>query len=79
MRITKKEIGEKQREEWNYDQYLALDWSEKTMAIARMLYNSLSLRVIEERPYIRYLKEYQNKIQGKKILKTKIEETTNTH
>ncbi|MHB8579189.1 MAG: IS110 family transposase [Ignavibacteriaceae bacterium] len=77
MKITKKEIGQKQREAGNYDQYLALDWSEKTMAIARMRSNSLSPQVIEERSDIRQLKEYLNTIQGRKILT--IEETTSTH
>jgi len=60
-----------------YNHYLGLDWSEKTMAIARMNPQSIKPKVFEKATDLSYLKKYLGKLEGKKILT--IEETTSTH
>ena len=60
-----------------YDHYIALDWSEKTMAIARMRSQSANPKVIEQRSDIKGLQKYLTNLKGRKILT--IEETTTTH
>lgn len=77
MKLAKKELTGKDSEQENYDQYISLDWSEKTMAVARMRSNSMNPKVIEDRSDIKRLKKYLAAIGGRKILT--IEETTSTH
>lgn len=57
-----------------YDHYIAVDWSMKIMAIARMTRKSTQVKVIERPSDIRELKEYLMVLRGTKILT--IEETT---
>lgn len=57
-----------------YDHYLALDWSERNMAIARMSKKDLEPQVIDVPSDIKELKMYLANLKGKKILT--IEETT---
>jgi len=57
-----------------YDHYIAVDWSMKIMAIARMTRKSTQVKVIERPSDIRELKEYLMSLRGTKILT--IEETT---
>jgi len=57
-----------------YDQYIALDWSEKNMAIARMGRKDSEPKVIDVPSDIKELKLYLSKLSGKKLLT--IEETT---
>jgi transposase len=58
----------------SYDHYIALDWSEKNMAIARMGKKDTEPKVIDVPSNLKELKLYLSKMQGKKILT--IEETT---
>jgi len=58
----------------SYDQYIALDWSEKNMAIARMGKKDLEPKIIDVPPDLKGLKKYLSELTGKKILT--IEETT---
>lgn len=60
-----------------YNHYLALDWSEKTMAYARLASHSQRPRIFEKPSDLRSLKEYLSGLKGRKILT--IEETTTTH
>jgi hypothetical protein len=57
-----------------YDHYVAVDWSMKTMAIARMTNKTSKTKVMEAPSDIRELKTYCMALRGKKILT--IEETT---
>ena len=68
MKLAKKELTGKDNEQENYDQYISLDWSEKTMAVARMRSNSMNPKVIEEHSDIKRLKKYLAAIGGRKIL-----------
>lgn len=77
MIITKKIKTNKGKKPELYDYYIALDWSEKTMAIATMRSQSTSPKVIEKKSDIRELQKYLMNLRGKKILT--IEETTTTH
>lgn len=58
----------------SYDHYIALDWSEKNMAIARMGKKDTEPKIIDVPSNLKELKLYLSKLQGKKILT--IEETT---
>jgi len=58
----------------SYDQYIALDWSGKNMAIARMGKKDIEPKVIDVPSDVKDLKLYLSKLSGKKILT--IEETT---
>jgi ribosomal protein L17 len=60
-----------------YDHYLALDWSMKTMAIARLTPRHTEPKVLEQRSDLKELKAYLLALRGRKILA--IEETTSTH
>ncbi len=60
-----------------YKHYLALDWSEKTMAWARLSCNGQAVKMFEEPSNLRSLKKYLKELKGTKILT--IEETTSTH
>jgi hypothetical protein len=60
--------------EKNYEYYIAVDWSLKTMAIARMTNKSSKVKVIERPSDIKELKAYLIALRGTKILT--IEETT---
>ncbi len=57
-----------------YDHYIAIDWSIKNMAIARMTKKSNDIKVIDVESDIVELQVYLNNLKGKKILV--IEETT---
>lgn len=58
----------------SYDHYIALDWSEKNMAIARMGRRDLEPKVIDVPSSLKELKIYLTNLRGRKILT--IEETT---
>jgi len=60
-----------------YDNYIALDWSQVNMAIAKMTRNSKQTKVIDVPSNIDDLKAYLDNLQGKKILT--IEETNTSH
>lgn len=60
-----------------WDHYLALDWSMKTMAIARMSAKQAIAKVIERPADVQELKAFLLTLPGKKVLA--IEETTSTH
>lgn len=77
MRLSKREKTNKRKETELYDHYIAIDWSEKKVAIARMRNRSVSPKVIEEKSDIKVLKRYLMNLTGRKILT--IEETTTTH
>lgn len=61
----------------SYDHYIALDWSEKNMAIARMGKKDTEPKVMEVPSDLKELKLYLSNLKGKKILT--IEETTTSH
>lgn len=58
----------------SYDHYIALDWSEVNMAIARMGKRDIEPKVIDVPSDIKELKLYLSNLSGRKILT--IEETT---
>ena len=60
-----------------YDHFIALDWSIKNMAVARLTKKSASPKVIESPSDVVVLQEYLKNLNGKKIMT--IEETTSTH
>lgn len=57
-----------------YDHYIAVDWSMKIMAIARMTNKSAQVKVLERPSDVKELKAYLVALRGTKILT--IEETT---
>lgn len=57
-----------------YDHYIAIDWSIKNMAIARMTYKSNKITVVNVPSDITELKLYLRQLKGKKVIA--IEETT---
>jgi len=57
-----------------YEHYIAIDWSKRTMAIARLTKMMREPKVIEVRSDVYDLKAYLKSLKGKKILT--IEETT---
>jgi len=61
----------------SYDHYIALDWSKKNMAIARMGKKDSEPKVIDVPTDLKGLKKYLSNLKGKKILT--IEETTTSH
>jgi len=58
----------------SYDHYIALDWSERNMAVARMGKKDIEPKVIDVPSDLKELKLYLSNLHGKKILT--IEETT---
>jgi Transposase IS116/IS110/IS902 family/Transposase len=58
----------------SYDHYIALDWSERNMAIARMSKKDTEPKVIDVPSDLKELKLYLSNLKGKRILT--IEETT---
>lgn len=60
-----------------YDNYIAIDWSQVNMAIARMTRNSKEPKVIDVPSSIEELKIYLKNLHGSRILT--IEETSTTH
>ncbi|KAF0143294.1 MAG: hypothetical protein FD143_3442 [Ignavibacteria bacterium] len=58
----------------SYDHYIALDWSERNMAIARMSKKDAEPKIIDVPSDLKELKIYLGNLKGKKILT--IEETT---
>jgi len=68
MENTQKEI---------YRHYIALDWSQETVALASMRDSSTEVDLIEMIPEIKILKQYLKSRPGKKILT--MEETTTSH
>jgi transposase len=79
--MVSKKISEKSKKDNSsltvtdsYDHYMALDWSEKNMAIARMGKKDIEPKVIDVPSDIKELKIYLANLKGKKILT--IEETT---
>ena len=65
-----------QDELFNYDHYIAIDWSIENMAIARMTKKTAEAKLIDVDADIKELKIYLRKITGRKILT--IEETTSS-
>jgi len=57
-----------------YDHYIAVDWAQRNMAIARMTHDSNQVKVIDVPSNIKELQFYLSQLKGKKILT--IEETT---
>ena len=57
-----------------YEHYIALDWSEKNMAIARLGKKDTEPKIIDVPSDLKGLKLYLSGLKGKKILT--IEETT---
>lgn len=57
-----------------YDHYIALDWAQSNMAIARMTKQSKEITVVEVPSSVKELKEYLHRLRGRKILT--FEETT---
>lgn len=57
-----------------YDHYIALDWAQSNMAIARMTAKSEQIKSMEGPSDLRSLKDYFKRLEGKKIFT--IEETT---
>ena len=57
-----------------YDHYVALDWSQQTMAIAHMGRRQSEPVLFERRSSLRALKEYLGTLKGRTILV--VEETT---
>lgn len=51
-----------------FDHYIAVDWSQKTMAIARMTKSSGAVKVVEVPADIKELKLYLSQLKGTKIL-----------
>jgi transposase len=62
--------------ERQYDHYIAVDWSQRNMAIARMTGKSNKVTVIDVPSDVKELKLYLGQLKGSKILT--IEETTTT-
>jgi transposase len=60
-----------------FDYYIALDWSQRNMAIASLRNESKKPRIRDTRTDIEELKAYLVSLKGRKILT--IEETTSTH
>jgi len=61
----------------NYDYYIAIDWSQRNMAVATMKKDSNKIRIIDVESDLGALKTYFKSLSGSKILT--IEETTPTH
>ena len=57
-----------------YDHYIAVDWAQRNMAIARMTAKSNEIKTIDTKADVGDLRAYLKNIKGKKILT--IEETT---
>ena len=74
--ITKTQDNAKQNNEF-YDQYLALDWPDLKMAVARIGKRGQKDHVRENPTDLGSLKKYLSNLQGSKLLT--IEETTSTH
>jgi len=60
-----------------YDHYVALDWAESNMAVARMTKRSDEIKVVDVPSDIEDLKAFLTSLKGTKIMT--IEETTTTH
>jgi transposase len=69
--------NKKEKDIYQYDHYLAIDWSQENAAIGRMKRNSVEPKRMEIAPDIKEVKKYLSGIKGSKILT--IEETTSTH
>jgi len=69
--------NKKENNIYQYDHYLAIDWSQINAAIARMKKNSTVPQIKEMGNDIREVRRYLSGIKGRKILT--IEETTSTH
>ena len=57
-----------------YDHYIAVDWAQSNMAIARMTKEAPAVKVINVPSSVKELQIYLNRLKGKKILA--VEETT---
>ncbi len=57
-----------------YDHYIAVDWAQSNMAIARMTTQSNNIKTIDTKADVSDLRVYLKNLKGKKILT--IEETT---
>ena len=73
IRNTKKNNSSLTENE-GYDHYIALDWSEKNMAIARLGKKDTEPKIIDVPSDLKEMKMYLSNLKGKKILT--IEETT---
>ncbi|MEK7249585.1 MAG: transposase [Bacteroidota bacterium] len=61
----------------HYDHYIAVDWSKKVMAIARLTPSRTEPTVIERPADVKELRLYLSQLQGRKIIT--LEETTSAH
>ena len=57
-----------------FDHYIAVDWAQSNMAIARMTGSSNKINVIDVPSSVKELKLYLSQLRGKKILA--VEEST---
>lgn len=71
------EAKDKAQMQISYDQYIAIDWSMKVMAIARMTPTRREPMVIERPADVKELRLYLSHLQGSKVIT--IEETTSAH
>lgn len=75
--IEKTYKDNKQNVPLSYENYIALDWSIKNMAIARLTPKMVEPKVIDVPSDIKGLKIYLKNLKGTKIIT--IEETTTSH
>jgi hypothetical protein len=75
--VNKKKSNSSLKDTDIYDHYIAVDWSERNMAIARIGLKDIEPKVIDIPTDIKELKRYIESLKGKKILT--IEETTSSH
>lgn len=61
----------------SYDHFLALDWSMKIMAVARVTRQRKQPQILEQPSDLKKLKRYLDSLKGRKVLA--IEETTTAH
>lgn len=77
LQRIKRTNNDYQNEILRFDNYIALDWSQSNMAIARMTSGSIQVKVIDVPSSIENMKIYLKNIRGTKILT--IEETNTSH
>lgn len=75
--IEKTYMINKQNVPLSYDNYIALDWSIKNMAVARLTPKMIEPKIIDVPSDIKDLKIYLKNLKGTKIIT--IEETTTSH
>ena len=76
-KIQHTEAKDKAQMQDSYDHYIAIDWSKKVMAIARLTTMRREPTVIERPADLKELRLYLSHLQGSKIIT--VEETTSAH